>query len=231
VGGLWLCVCVCACERACVFGCVRCIYGLLRQTERVFIISVLFSVCKDLRHVYMSPQTIFPVYLMFQNNTYFYRPYLIIWRQYKPYRLSHFLFPSKTRWGRQRIPVVWTCVYISAACIETRVFIITTFILLCKKEFYFHLLQYKTRVRISRECKIFVASCSVMLWEYISCVSNGSHRYRGSQSLRYSVLSPRVLWGCKSNVYDCNSTVCIIIIITLCIIMILTIKELKSCCA
>ena len=35
----------------------------------------------------------------------------------------------------------------------------------------------------------------------------------------------------KVNAYDCNSTVCIIIIITLCSIMIFTIKEMKSCCA
>jgi len=41
-------------------------------------ISLLFSMCKNLRHVCMSPQTLFQVYLMYLNNTYIHRPYLFI---------------------------------------------------------------------------------------------------------------------------------------------------------
>ena len=41
------CVCVCVCG-------ARCVYGALRETGRVLNISVLFSVCQDLRHVYVS---------------------------------------------------------------------------------------------------------------------------------------------------------------------------------
>jgi hypothetical protein len=53
------------CDCVCVCGDVRRVYGVLRERERVLNISVRFSVYKELRHVYISPQTLFPVYLTY----------------------------------------------------------------------------------------------------------------------------------------------------------------------
>ena len=68
------CVCVCVCLRVVAPG----VFTSCSEKQVVLNISLLFSMCKDLSHVYIFPQTLFPVYLMYLNNIYIHGPYLFI---------------------------------------------------------------------------------------------------------------------------------------------------------
>jgi len=72
---------VCVCVYVCVCLVAPGVFTACSEKQMVLNIFLLFSMCKDLRHVYMSPQTLFQVYLMYLNNTYIHRPYLFIRRQ------------------------------------------------------------------------------------------------------------------------------------------------------
>jgi len=67
-------VCVCVC----VGGVAPGVFTACSEKQMVLNITLLFSMCKDLRHVCMPRQTLFQVFLMYLNNTYIHRPYLFI---------------------------------------------------------------------------------------------------------------------------------------------------------
>ena len=67
------------CDCLCVCVDVSGVFTACSEKQMVLNIPLLFSMFKDLRHVCMSPQTLFQVYLTYLNKTYIHIPYLFIW--------------------------------------------------------------------------------------------------------------------------------------------------------